>query len=504
MSEPAATVRAEDEPSWAEVVRRAEHGESVSVVAHGDHVADVVPSGELDRLRETTAVLSGRGMSAGAEAWTAARPGAREAESLAGDVPAAGEPVRRIAEEQAALRRVATLVAQGAAPEEVFAAVAAEVGRVLAADFTSMVRYDPDGTATWVAVWSRAGTALPFPVGTRWRPGGHNMHTLVFQTRRPVRINDYAGVSGPSVDLARSLARSMGLRSQVGVPVSVEDRLWGAMTIFSTRAEPLPADTEARLAAFTELAATAIANAEAKTALTASRARIVATADATRRRIERNLHDGAQQHLVALALQLRAARAAPPQAGELVRWLDEVAAGLDGVLEELRGIAHGLHPAILAQGGLRPALKMLARRSAVPVRLDVQVQGRLPDQIEIAAYYTVGEALTNIAKHAHASGADVEVAARDGLLHVRVHDDGCGGASLTGGSGLVGLKDRAEALGGRIDLHSPPGAGTAVHIVLPLGDPGRPGQPTESPAPPGEPGRAPAAHPGPPGPAPES
>jgi signal transduction histidine kinase len=269
----------------------------------------------------------------------------------------------------------------------------------------------------------------------------------------------------------------------------------------STR-EPLPAGTEARLAGFTELAATAIANAEAQAALTASRARIVATADATRRRIERDLHDGAQQRLVSLGLELRAAQAAaPPETGELVRQLDGVAAGLDGVLDELREIARGLHPAILAQGGLRPALKALARRSAVPVRLDVRTEDRLPEQIEIAAYYVVAEALTNTAKHAHATAADVQVAAGDGVLHVRVRDDGRGGADFTGGSGLVGLKDRAEALGGRIWLHSPPGAGTALEITLPLHDPGGPGLPAAGTGQPDDADRGHAADPGPPGPA---
>jgi signal transduction histidine kinase len=240
-----------------------------------------------------------------------------------------------------------------------------------------------------------------------------------------------------------------------------------------SRAGPLPADTEARLAGFTELAATAIANAEARAALTASRARIVATADATRRRIERNLHDGAQQRLVSLALNLRAAEAsAQSEAGGVAQQLDRVAAGMDDVLQDLRNIASGLHPAILADSGLEPALKTLARRSAVPVRLDIQVDRRPPEPVETAAYYTVAEALTNTAKHAAATTADIKVAEDDGVLHVSVRDDGRGGADLSHGSGLVGLKDRAEALGGRLHLHSPPGAGTTLDITLPLRDPG--------------------------------
>jgi signal transduction histidine kinase len=272
--------------------------------------------------------------------------------------------------------------------------------------------------------------------------------------------------------------------------------------IVESRVEPLPAGTEARLAGFTELAATAIANAEAQAALTASRARIVATADATRRRIERDLHDGAQQRLVSLALELRAAQAAaPPGAGELVHQLDGVAAGLTGVLDELREIARGIHPAVLAEGGLRPALKTLARRCAVPVRLNIRVEHRLPEQIETAAYYVVSEALTNTAKHAHATVADVEVATGDGVLHIGVRDDGRGGAHFGHGSGLVGLKDRAEALGGQISLHSTPGAGTSVQVSLPLNGPSPPGLPPAAAARPDDAGHGHAADPGPPSPA---
>jgi signal transduction histidine kinase len=297
--------------------------------------------------------------------------------------------------------------------------------------------------------------------------------TLVFQTRRPARIDDYAGASGSFADVAREF----GFRASVGVPVSVEGGLWGVMAVTSS-AGPLPSGTEARLAGFTELAATAIANAEAQAALTASRVRIVAAADATRRRLERNLHDGAQQRLVSLTLNLRAAQAtASPGAGKHVQQLDEVAAGLDGVLEDLREIARGLHPAILADGGLPPALKTLARRSAVPVDLDIQLNRRLPEAAELAAYYTVAEALTNIAKHARATTADVQVTANDRVLHLRVRDNGRGGADFSHGSGLVGLKDRAEALGGHLDLRSPPGAGTTLDITLPIGDPNGPKMP---------------------------
>jgi signal transduction histidine kinase len=400
--------------------------------------------------------------------------------------------LRGFADEQAALRRVATLVARAAPPEEVFAAVTEEAGRLLQVHHATMNRYGPDGAArVVVASWSSTG-AVAFPVGAQASLGGRNVNTLVFQTGRAARIDDYADASGPAAEDARGI----GLRAGVGVPISVEGRPWGCMFVASTW-EPLPAGTEAQLARFTELAATAIANAQAQAALTASRARIVATADATRRRIERNLHDGAQQRLVSLALNLRAAQAtAPPGAGEHAQQLDEVAAGLDDVLGELREIARGLHPAILADGGLRPALKALARRSAVPVDLDIQADRRLPEPVEIAAYYTVAEALTNIAKHARATVADVHLTACEGILQVRIRDDGRGGADFRHGSGLVGLKDRAEALGGHLDLHSPPGAGTTLDITLPLGNPGGLGLPPEAADPAEDASRGPAADPG--------
>jgi signal transduction histidine kinase len=203
----------------------------------------------------------------------------------------------------------------------------------------------------------------------------------------------------------------------------------------------------------------------------ASRVRIVATADETRRRIERDLHDGAQQRLVSLALQLRAAQTAvPPELHDLDDELDGVATGLAGVLEELRETARGIHPAILSEGGLGPALRTLARRSAVLVRLDLHVERRLPEPIEVGAYYVVSEALTNAAKHAQAAAVDVRIEAVEGRLRISVRDDGVGGAEFGRGSGLVGLKDRVEALGGSISVSSAPDAGTALNVELPLGD----------------------------------
>ncbi len=373
--------------------------------------------------------------------------------------------LREYADEQAALRRVATLVAQAAPPDEVFDAVTAELGRLLSTDATALLRFDPDGMETVLGAWHRTGVGPTTAVGNRFQLGGRNVSTLVFETGEPARIDSNADSTGSIGDYSQGL----GILASVGVPISVEGLLWGAMIVTST-GDPVPVDTEARLAGFTELVATALANAEARAALTASRARIVTAADTTRRRFERDLHDGAQQRLVSLALDLRGTAHAspPPEIGELTAQMDLVADELTGVLEELREIARGLHPAALAKGGLRPALTTLARRSAVPVRLDVSVDERLPEPIELAGYYVISEAVTNAVKHADATVIDVQAAAGDGVLRVSVRDDGRGGADPTGGSGLVGLTDRVDALGGRLAFSSPSGGGTTLEVVLPL------------------------------------
>jgi signal transduction histidine kinase len=299
--------------------------------------------------------------------------------------------------------------------------------------------------------------------GTRLELDGRNILTYVFQTRQGARIDDYADpahASGPSAEAASGL----GFRSAVGVPIDVAGSLWGLVAVAAARPGAHPPDTETRLARFTELVATALANAESQAELVASRARIVAAADAARKRIERNLHDGAQQRLVSLGLKLRAVQAALPSAA-LAREFADIMTEVTGVVDELRDTASGLHPAALTAGGLRPALKTLARRSAVPVRLDIEIDGRLSEQIELAAYYSVAEALTNAAKHAHATA--VTVRAEDRFLRIAVRDNGDGGATFIRGSGLAGLTDRVEALGGRLSLDSPPGAGTLLMIALP-------------------------------------
>jgi signal transduction histidine kinase len=370
--------------------------------------------------------------------------------------------LRGFAEEQAALRRLATAVARGAPPEEVFAAVAEEAGQVIpGTEFALVSRYDATHVAQVVGGWARAGGSRL--AGLLPRPGGRTVSTLVFERNEPARVDHLLG------DDNDTAAEEDGLRSSVGAPISVAGRPWGLMIVASTRPGALPVGTEHRLAGFTELVATAIANAEGQAALAASRARIVATADQTRRRIERDLHDGAQQQLVTLVLHLREAQAAaPPAHGELSAQLARAVDEANGALEDLRETARGIHPAILAKGGLRAALKTLAGRSPIPVDLRVAAEERLPEPVEVSAYYVAAEALTNVARHARASSVSVEVEYSDEILRVTVTDDGCGGADFGRGTGLVGLKDRVEAIGGRIFLDSPRGAGTSLRVELPI------------------------------------
>jgi signal transduction histidine kinase len=306
---------------------------------------------------------------------------------------------------------------------------------------------------------------MDVPVGARLTLVGSGAAVVVRETGLPTRAERFEGPPGSIPGFFHGL----GIRSGVGAPIVVEGRLWGVVVAATTRPDELPAGSENRISGFTELVATAIANAEAQAALTASRARIVASADETRRRIERDLHDGAQQRLVTLALRLRAAQAAvPPELEELQAELDSVATGLTNALDELREFARGIHPAILAERGLASALEALARRSTVPVDLHAHADTRLPEPVEGAAYFIVSEALTNAAKHAHASAVGVDVEAVEGVVRISVRDDGVGGADLRRGSGLVGLKDRVEALGGRIAVESARGTGTSIQVELPL------------------------------------
>jgi signal transduction histidine kinase len=381
----------------------------------------------------------------------------------------------RLAAEQAALKRVAALVARGTPSEQVFAAVTEEVGRLLGAGMTHMGRYEPGNTMTFVAAWAKG--AEGFPRGSRWPLGGHNLATLVLETGRSVRIDNYGGACGP----LGAAAQNAGIRSAVGSPIIVEGRLWGMMGAGSGTGQTLPRDCEARLASFTELVAMAIANAESRAELNASRARIITATDQTRRRIERDLHDGIQQQLVSLLLELRSAQAtAPAEMDELRAHQARMERRLDGVLIELREIARGIHPAILTNAGLGPALRTLARRSALPVELDLRYQRRLPEHVEVAAYYAVSEALTNAAKHAHASAVTIDVAEQNAILKLAIHDDGVGGADPSQGTGLAGLADRIQALGGQLQIISPARSGTSLAIEIPVEEqsattsPGRP------------------------------
>jgi signal transduction histidine kinase len=375
--------------------------------------------------------------------------------------------LRLLAEQQAALWRVATLVARGVSPTQVFAAVAGEMGQLLEAEFTEIIRYETDGEFTVVGIWARGKPTLSPPLGSRWPAHPGVTVEMILRTERPARINYYRDGYGDGV-ISRWL-REQGITSSVGCPIMVEGRQWGAMIVFSTKAEPQPADTEERMREFTELVATAIANTESRTELIASRARVVAAADQTRRRIERDLHDGTQQRLLALSFELRSAQAAiPPELNELRAQLSHTARGLAEAVTELQEISRGIHPAILSKGGIGPALETLARRSAVPVELTVSANQRLAEPIEVAAYYIVSEALTNAAKHAHASVVRVNLDVQDAVFRLWVRDDGNGGADPGQGSGLTGLRDRIEALNGTIEIASPPGDGTSLTVTIPI------------------------------------
>jgi signal transduction histidine kinase len=375
------------------------------------------------------------------------------------------DELARLLAEQAALRRVATLVARGIDPTEVFSAVAEEIRRLFDADTAGIVRFQPDGTAV---VIRSAGDEdlLTWPVGTRLGLRDYLPPAVVWRTGRSTRVDEdaWSDVADPIADRLRE----RGIRSMVASPITVDGHLWGAVGA-STRQGPFPSGTADRLTDFTELVATAVGNAQSRAELAASRARIVAAADQTRRRIERDLHDGAQQRLVSLGLELRLAQEmVPAELPGLEAEIGRVAGELNGVVKDLREIARGIHPAILSKGGLGPALRTLARRAAIAVELDVPALGRLPEPVEVAAYYVVSEALTNATRHARASVVEVSAEVSGGTLRACVRDDGAGGADPLRGSGLVGLKDRVEALGGTFSTHSPAGGGTTVTCELPV------------------------------------
>ena len=382
-------------------------------------------------------------------------------------VEASRDELSVLARQQAALRRVATSVARGASPSEVFSAVADEMWRCLDTGNASVNRFE-DGEVVVLAVSHLDPGIEQQPiVGERHTLEGDNIATRVLRTGHAARIDGSELQKAPGSIATR--LREMGLRSTVAVPIIVDGRVWGMAAVGSSAPEPLPPDTEARIGDFADLVATAIANAATRADLIASRARIVAAADDGRRRLERDLHDGAQQRLVALGLQLRLIETSVPAEMQALRdQLSDVVSGLTGVSTDLQEISRGIHPAILSKGGLGPALKTLARRSAVPVTVDLAIDGPLPDSVEVGAYYVVSEALTNAAKHARASHVAVSGQSNDGILHLSINDDGIGGAAVGKGSGLLGLRDRVESLGGRIRIVSPAGGGTSLDVTIPL------------------------------------
>jgi signal transduction histidine kinase len=379
---------------------------------------------------------------------------------MAGSLEESRDELASLLAEQAALRRVATLVARGAAPAEVFAATAAEVRRLLGTNATALARYEPDETVTVLAL--ETDVDLPLGVGARVTLEGDNAMGAVFRTGRAARQDAFEDTTGAIADIARG----GGMGTSVGAPIMVEGQLWGVVVV-STRGHTLPADTEQRLADFTELVATAIANADGRAQLVASRARLITAGDDARRRLVRDLHDGAQQSLVHTIVTLKLAQRAAQDDGEsadalVVEALDQA----EQANAELRELVHGILPTLLARGGLRAGVDALVSRARVPVDVDVTDE-RLPAEIEASAYFVVAEALTNVVKHSGAGSAEVRVWVEDGVLHAEVRDDGVGGARPDG-TGLLGLGDRLAALGGRLRVESPPGGGTRVAATLPL------------------------------------
>jgi signal transduction histidine kinase len=371
----------------------------------------------------------------------------------------AREEVRRMASEQAALRRVATLVAEGAPDSELFAAVAEEVAHVLDVSIVTLDRYERDATTTVLA--THGPTA--FEVGSRWPLDGVSVAANVLETGRPARIDDYTELHGAIAAVIRRRPR-VGV---AGVPIVVDGTVWGVICAAATERELLPADIEARLRDFTELVATAVANATTRAELIASRARIVAARDEAQRRVERELHDGALQRLIALDLDLQVLQAAVPSGSDACAGLERTRRDLESALHEVREVSRGVHPSLLVRGGLGPALGELARRTPLRVDLSVDAAPRPPESIEIGVYYAIAEAMTNATKHSRATRIVVNVATRGSLVRATIEDDGIGGAQRGAGSGLVGLADRIEALDGRLTLDSPAGHGTTIVLEVP-------------------------------------
>ncbi len=385
-----------------------------------------------------------------------------EERAFAGDPSAKLAEVGRLATEQRALRRVATLVASEAEAERVFSAVSEECARVLEVNASAVLRYEDDDTALVVGRHNRDSAGV-LQIGQRLTTEATTSLGQVRRSGAAARVDDWGAATRGRTG---ETMFQFGYRSTASAPIVVAGALWGAVSIASE--DPLPPESESRLAAFCELVSLAVASAQARADLVASRARLVRAGDDQRRRLERNLHDGAQQRLVSVALALRLARARlGPDLGAVAGLLDDAARELDTGLAELREIARGLHPAILTDRGLLQALETLAGRLPVAVDIDAPRE-RLPDDIEATAYYIVAEALTNVSRHAEADHARVTVTVDGSVVRCEIADDGRGGADVSLGTGIQGLRDRAEAAGGTLSLTSPPGRGTIVTALIPL------------------------------------
>lgn len=372
--------------------------------------------------------------------------------------------LQALAREQSALRRVELLVARDEEPERVFEAVCEEVGGVLGVQTVNLVRFEDSGTATVVGVWADRD-APEFPMASDLPLDGHTVAPLILRSGRPARVDSYDGLED---ELAQRL-RVVGIRSAVGAPIVVAGQLWGAVIAASGRTHDLPADAEERITGFAQLITDALASADAREQLAASRARILQAGYEERRRLGRDLHDGAQQALVSAVINLQLAQKRwdrePARARVLV---DTALEHAHTAMGELRDLASGIHPSVLTDRGLVAAIETLASRSPVPVELEADLDGRLPMPVETTAYFVVAEALTNMAKYARASHAVVGVQVADGRLEVDVRDDGVGGADASAGSGLRGLADRLSALQGALHVCSPAGGGTHVHAQIAL------------------------------------
>jgi signal transduction histidine kinase len=385
---------------------------------------------------------------------------------MAGSLERGRDDLDRLLLEQGALRRVATLVAEGAEPARIFELVTREVGLLCGADLARLERYESDTEVAAIAAWSR-DQRPGLATGRRFELRGPSIAAGVLDEPGPFRVDSFVGTDGAIA----AEAQALGIRSSVGCPVVVEGRLWGVIAASSKREGAFPPETELQIGEFTDLVATAIANADSRAELIASRARIVAAADEARRRIRRDLHDGGQQRLVHALITMKLARRSLEEGdAKTEELIDEALEHTEGAVEALRELSHGILPSVLTRGGLHAGLEAAVARMALPVDVDVGEE-RFPPGIEATAYFVVGEALTNVVKHSGAERAEVSARAAEGMLRVEIRDDGVGGATPAGGSGLVGLRDRVAALAGTFEIESPPGGGTRIVMMLPVPGP---------------------------------